>query len=58
MWLFKLPIDNFILDDKLKNILKILLISCFSLTIVSCGEKMNTKVGKKKETLPYRLRLI
>jgi len=40
------------LDDKLKNILKILLISCFSLTIISCGEKDEYESWEKKGYTP------
>jgi hypothetical protein len=40
------------LDDKLKNILHILLIFCFSLTIVSCGEKDEYESWEKKGYTP------
>jgi len=40
------------LDDKLKNILHILLIFCFSLTIISCGEKDEYESWEKKGYTP------
>jgi len=40
------------LDDKLKNILHILLIFCFSLTIISCGEKDEYESWEKKGNTP------
>ena len=40
------------LEDKLKNILHILLIFCFSLTIISCGEKDEYESWEKKGYTP------
>ena len=43
MWLFKFAIDYWDLEDKVKNILHIILISLFSLTVISCAKEEEKK---------------